>query len=84
MSTIGDQNSRLGQLLIQSGLLTEDQMNEALIKLKTEKGSLLTVLVDMGVLPFSTVSRFVEKSMGMKTFTVGDRIVDLGLIQLVG
>jgi len=78
-----DQNQRLGELLVKSGQISQNQLEKAQEKLKTEPGSLLTVLVDMGLLSFSTLSRFVEKALGMKTFAIGSRRVDQKLLDLV-
>ena len=79
-----DQSQRLGTLLVQAGQLTQLQMDQAMLRLQLERqGSLLTVLVDMGFMPFSTISKFVEKALGMKTFVIGSRKVDPTMIELI-
>jgi hypothetical protein len=74
---------RIGDKLIEMGLISEDQLNIALQEKKTSKKMLGEILVELGFLSEDVLSSFLAEDLGVAVFDPRNTIVDgeaLGLI----
>jgi len=62
----------MGKLLIDEGLLNEDQLNKALDAQKQMGGRLGYHLIRMGFINVSRLSQFLKDSMGIIPFNIAD------------
>lgn len=74
---------RIGDKLVEMGLITEDQLNVALQEKKTSKNMLGEILVELGFITEEILSGFLADDLGVAVFDPRSTIVDgdvLGLL----
>jgi len=74
----------LGDMLLREGLISRDQLEEALKRQKAaSEKSIGQILVDMGVITESVKMSFLKKKFGYEFFALGDKKVDLVLLSYI-
>lgn len=74
---------RIGERLVSKGLITQDQLNVALQEKKVTGKMLGAVLVDLGFVDESTLSKFLAESSGFAVFDPKSTIVDGEILSLI-
>jgi type IV pilus assembly protein PilB len=74
---------RLGDLLIESNLITEDQLDQALVKQSESGGKLGEVLVGMGVLDARALADALASMLGLEVLNLRRENVDPAALALV-
>jgi len=75
--------SRLGQMLINVGLITEEQLKEALDLQKREGGRLGSNLVNLGFVTEERLVSFLSKQYGIPAVNLGDYQIDENVVKLI-
>lgn len=76
---------RLGDFLLEEGLITQEQLQQALRDQKSESGKLLgELLVDSGVIKPSTLVRALANKLGLKGVLLRHGLLDPALFSLIG
>jgi type IV pilus assembly protein PilB len=75
--------SRLGELLVRHGLVSDQQLNQALEDQKTQGGRLGTSLVKLGFAKEEELSAFLAKQYGMPSINLSDFEIEHEIIRLV-
>ncbi len=75
--------AKLGQLLIASGKITEEQLNEALKLQKRGGGRLGTNLVKLGHITEDKLVKFLSKQYGMSAIDLTDYKIDPAVLKLI-
>ena len=75
--------AKLGQLLIASGVITEEQLKQALNVQKKEGGRLGTTLVKLGFLTEEKLVTFLSKQYGVPSINLSDYKIDPSILKLV-
>ncbi len=83
MNRLGSRRPRLADLVVTSGLLTEDQMTEALAVQAEKGGPLARVLVTSGMVSEPDLARLVSETVGMAYVDLNDYAVDHSVTGLV-
>ncbi|MFP4473569.1 MAG: GspE/PulE family protein [Candidatus Omnitrophota bacterium] len=80
-------HKKLGEILIAEGLLTEDQLNQAIARQKKERGRLGEILVKMGILTEEDIAAALGKQLNIPYATRDNDLLkvrmDQGLHKLV-
>ena len=76
-------SERLGELLVKSGQITNDQLREALAKQKEEGGRLGANLVKMGVINESTLVEFLSKHFKVSAINLSRVEIDEAVIKII-
>jgi len=79
--TVG--SSRLGEMLVKSKLITEDQLKKALAQQSTSGGRLGSNLVKLGFLTEEDITSFLSKQYGVPSINLAHFEIDQSVIKLV-
>ncbi|KAF0145674.1 MAG: type IV pilus assembly protein PilB [Nitrospirae bacterium] len=74
---------KLGQILIASGVITEEQLKEALSLQKKKGGRLGTNLVKLGHVTEDKLVTFLSKQYGMSAINLADYKIDPAVLKLI-
>jgi type IV pilus assembly protein PilB len=74
---------RLGELLVNAGQITDDQLKEALTKQREEGGRLGTNLVKMGVIQESALVEFLSKHFKVSAINLSSVDVDSAVVKII-
>ena len=74
---------RIGERLIELGLISKDQLEIALVEQKINKKLLGTIMVDMGFITESALGEVLTESAGTDKFDVRGTMLDPALIKMV-
>ncbi|MCX7830155.1 MAG: ATPase, T2SS/T4P/T4SS family [Acidobacteria bacterium] len=77
------EKSMMGKLLIEEGLLTKEQLEEALSAQKRMGGRLGYHLIRLGFINVSRLSQFLVDSMGLIPFNIGEDSESMDVIDLI-
>jgi len=79
-------NSRLllGELMLQAGVITNEQMLQALAQQKKTKTRFGEALVSLGILSREIIDEFLQMQERVSTFDLSRVIVDIQLVQKLG
>lgn len=80
---IGRIKKRLGDLLVDAGVLTERQLSEALIKQKEKQQKLGVTLIDMGITTEEQIANALRRQMNLEMVTLSEIIIPEEIIALV-
>ena len=75
--------AKLGQLLIASNIISEDQLKEALILQRREGGRLGTNLVKLGHITEEKLVGFLSRQYGVPAINLSDYKIDPSVLKLV-
>jgi type IV pilus assembly protein PilB len=75
--------AKLGQILIASSIITEDQLKQALNAQKREGGRLGTNLVKLGFMTEEKLVAFLSKQYGVPAINLSDYKIDSAVLKLV-
>lgn len=75
--------AKLGQLLITSSLISEDQLKQALSTQKKEGGRLGTNLVKLGIISEEKLVSFLSKQYGVPAINLAEYKIDPSILKLV-
>ena len=75
--------AKLGQLLITSNIISEDQLKEALILQRREGGRLGTNLVKLGYITEEKLVGFLSRQYGVPAINLSDYKIDPSVLKLV-
>jgi len=75
---------RIGDLLIEKGILTQDQLNIALTEQKKSREQLGKIIVSMGFATEAVVRDVLGEALGQESVDLSKIIVDTEVLQLVG
>ena len=75
--------AKLGQILIASGVITEEQLNEALKLQKRGGGRLGTNLVKLGHITEDKLATFLSKQYGMSAIDLAEYKIDTAVLKLI-
>jgi type IV pilus assembly protein PilB len=76
-------SSRLGEMLVKSKLITEDQLKKALAQQSTSGGRLGSNLVKLGYLTEEDITSFLSKQYGVPSINLAHFEIDPSVIKLV-
>jgi type IV pilus assembly protein PilB len=74
---------KLGQLLITSGIITEEQLKEALNLQKKKGGRLGSNLIKLGYITEDKLATFLSKQYGMSAINLSDYKIDPSILKLI-
>lgn len=74
---------RVGELLVEQGQITAEQLREALEEQRLTKEKLGIILLRKGWINKETLDRVLASQIGVSTFNITDYIIDAELIKLV-
>lgn len=74
---------RLGDLLLWAGLITEEQLDNALAEQKKSGGRLGSVIARLGYLNETDITQFLGKQFGVKAVNLSEVTIDEALIRLL-
>ncbi|OGL44213.1 MAG: type IV-A pilus assembly ATPase PilB [Candidatus Schekmanbacteria bacterium RBG_16_38_10] len=74
---------RIGELLVEAGLITNEQLEEALKSQKQFGGRLGSILVKMGIISEDSVTSFLSQQYGVPSINLDDFEIDPGICKLV-
>ncbi len=75
--------AKLGQILIASGIITEEQLKEALTHQKKSGGRLGTNLIKLGHITEDKLATFLSKQYGMPAINLSDYKIDPSVLKLI-
>jgi type IV pilus assembly protein PilB len=75
---------RFGEALVQQGILTEEQLQRALIEQQTSGRPLGEMLVDQGVITSGTLVQVLARSLGVRGCQLRHGLIDPTVFKLVG
>ena len=75
---------RVGDLLVQKGYITDDQLSQALEEQREKKAKLGEVLIDMGLVTEEQFSSVICAQLGIQSIELKDFKLDEQLLQTVG
>ncbi len=75
--------SRLGQLLVSSGIITEEQLKEAINLQRREGGRLGTNLIRLGYITEEKLISFLSKQWGVPAINLSDYKIDPALLKII-
>ncbi|PIP69984.1 MAG: type II secretion system protein GspE, partial [Nitrospirae bacterium CG22_combo_CG10-13_8_21_14_all_44_11] len=75
--------AKLGQILIASGVITEEQLNEALKLQKKSGGRLGANLVKLGHITEDKLVTFLSKQYGMSAINLSEYKIDAAVLKLI-
>jgi type IV pilus assembly protein PilB len=76
--------ARVGEVLVQEGVLTEEQLKRALAQQKASGRMLGEMLVDQGVISNAVLVRALAKCLGIRGCQLRHGLIDPALLKLVG
>ena len=74
---------RLGDILLQAGIITEEQLNAALSRQRTSGKRLGEVLMDEGYITQKDLTRVLETQLGIKSINLKQNPVDPKVVRLI-
>ena len=74
---------RLGDMLVENHMITENQLREALDKQKQKKAKLGQVLVSMGVTTEESIAKVLHQQMHIDMVTLADREIDREVLSII-
>jgi len=77
------QGGRIGDRLVQMGIITKDQLNVALQEKKVSGEMLGEIMVELGFINAQTLSSFLAESTGMEVFDPRNTIFDSDALALI-
>src|SRR3954471_14316295 len=80
----GARRPRLGEALVQEGVLTQEQLARALAEQKSSGRMLGEMLVDQGVIGGAHLVQVLAKTLGVKGCQLRHGLIDPTLFKLVG
>ncbi len=75
--------NRLGELLVRGGLISEDQLQEALVSQREQGGRLGTNLITLGHIKDHTLVDFLSQHFGVPSVDLGQIEIDERVIQII-
>ncbi len=75
--------SRLGQLLVSSGIITEEQLKEAINLQRREGGRLGSNLIRLGYITEEKLISFLSKQWGVPAINLSDYKIDPALLKII-
>ncbi|NWF99132.1 MAG: type IV-A pilus assembly ATPase PilB [Nitrospirae bacterium] len=75
--------SRLGQLLVSSGIITEEQLKEAINLQRREGGRLGTNLIKLGYITEEKLISFLSKQWGVPAINLSEYKIDPALLKII-
>ena len=75
--------AKLGQILIASGVITEEQLKEALTLQKKSGGRIGTNLIKLGYITEDKLATFLSKQYGMSAINLSDYKIDPSILKLI-
>jgi type IV pilus assembly protein PilB len=75
---------RVGDVLVQEGILSEEQLKRALAQQKSSGRMLGEMLVDQGVISNTVLVRALARCLGIKGCQIRHGLIDAGLVKLIG
>ncbi len=79
----GERNKLLGQLLIEKGVVGEDQLRIALLEQGKSRARLGELMVGLGFLTEGTIRDVLSESMGQETVDLSRVVVDAAAVRLI-
>ncbi len=79
----GKRPIRIGDRLLEMGLINQDQLNVALHEQKTNRGMLGETLVELGFIREEILTHFLSESTGYETFEPKTSIVDPDALEVI-
>ena len=76
--------TRIGDLLVGSGLVSPDQVGRALSQQKTSGAPLGEILVDEGILPAAALIQVLSETIGVKGCVLRHGLIDAPLLKMIG
>jgi type IV pilus assembly protein PilB len=83
MSTVKKKPKQLGQILVEQGLITNEQLEEALEKHRNSSKSLGRVLIDLGLIRESHLVRALSEQVGLEFVDLTEYPVDASATGLI-
>ena len=83
MSETAAPKLRLGALLVERGVLSEDQLRIGLLELKTTKKPLGAVLIELGFVTDSIIRDILSENTGQKSVDLSNAVLDAASIKIV-
>lgn len=83
MTTGTPVKKKLGEVLIEKGVLTDDQLRIALLELKSTKKLLGTVLIDLGFVTDSIIRDALSENTGQRGVDLTNAVLDADSIKIV-
>ena len=83
MTTPSLKRKKLGELLINAGLLTDEQLNQALAYQHRHGGRLGTILLKMGFVTEEAMIKMLGSQMGIEYIELGDIVIDQAVVKTV-
>lgn len=74
---------KLGDMLIKAGVITPDQLDEALAEQKKKGGRLGTYIVELGFASEEEVTAFLGKQYGVPTVDLAEHEIDKSVLRLI-
>lgn len=71
---ISGKKKRLGEILIDAGLITEDQLNVGLVKQKQTREPIGEILVNLGIVTENQIKHALELQYGIKAFHANQKV----------
>ena len=79
----GERNKLLGRMLIEKGVISEDQLRIALLEQGKRHQRLGELMVELGFLTEGTIRDVLSESMGQETVDLSSIVVDAAAIRLI-
>jgi len=73
----------LGEMLLREGLISHDQLDEAMVRQKSTGKSIGHILVEMGVITESVKMSFLKKKFGYEFFSLENKSIDSLVLSLI-
>jgi twitching motility protein PilT len=83
MQTTGKRNMRLGELLVERGLISINQLKDSLKKQAQEGGHLGSILVEMGFITTDDLLTFLSRQFGTPSADLFKTYISPGVIELM-
>lgn len=79
-----EEKTRLGRLLVEARLLTQEQLKMAMDFQKTVGGKLGAIIVKLGFIEDSTLIQFIARQQGLKVVNLDEVVIPENLVKRVG
>ena len=74
---------RLGELLVEAGLISPEKLNLALERQRNSREKLGQILIELGLINMDTLIEFLSRQHGVKGLDLGKELIDEKVIGLV-
>ena len=78
-----EEKTRLGRLLLEARLLTQEQLKMAIDFQKTVGGKLGAIIVKLGFIEDATLIQFIAKQQGLKVVNLEEMVIPENLVKRV-